>query len=125
MRALQSRLAAHKVPFGHWSFLRVLWEKDGITQRELSDAVGVMEPSTFAAIRAMEELGYVQRRQVRGNRKNVYVHLTAKGRALQAKLEPLAEEVNDLAVRGAPAADVAATRRTLLLVLQNLNKLEQ
>ncbi|MCD6040450.1 MAG: MarR family transcriptional regulator [Burkholderiales bacterium] len=125
MRALQSRLAAHKVPFGHWSFLRVLWEKDGITQRALSDAVGVMEPSTFAAIRAMEELGYVQRRQVRGNRKNVYVHLTAKGRALQAKLEPLAEEVNDLAVRGAPAADVAATRRTLLLVLQNLNKLEQ
>ncbi len=124
MRALQSRLAAHKVPFGHWSFLRVLWAKDGITQRELSDAVGVMESSTFAAIRAMEELGYVQRRQVRGNRKNVYVHLTAKGRALQAKLEPLAEQVNDLAVRGAPAADVAATRRTLLRVLQNLNTLE-
>jgi len=124
VRALQSRLAAHKVPFGHWSFLRVLWAKDGITQRELSDAVGVMESSTFAAIRAMEELGYVQRRQVRGNRKNVYVHLTAKGRALQAKLEPLAEQVNDLAVRGAPAADVAATRRTLLRVLQNLNTLE-
>jgi MarR family transcriptional regulator, organic hydroperoxide resistance regulator len=122
VRALQTRLGEHGVPFGHWSFLRALWEQDGLTQRELSEAVGVMEPSTFAAIRAMEELGYVRRKQVRGNRKNVYVHLTAKGRALKTKLEPLAQEVNALAVRGAPAADVAATRRTLLLIVENLDR---
>ena len=120
VRALQTRLAAHGVPFGHWTFLRVLWEKDGITQRALSEAAGVAEPSTASAIRAMEELGYVARRQMRGNRKNVYVHLTAKGRALRAKLEPLAEEVNAIAVRGARAADIAATRRILLTIVENL-----
>lgn len=120
MRALQTRLAAHGVPFGHWTFLRVLWEEDGITQRALSEAAGVAEPSTAIAIRAMEELGYVTRRQVRGNRKNVYVHLTAKGRGLKTKLEPLAEEVNAIAVRGASAADVAAARRMLLLIVENL-----
>ena len=122
VRALQSRLAAHRVPFGHWTFLRVLWEEDGVTQRVLSEAAGVAEPSTAAAIRAMEKLGYVTRKQTAENRKNVYVHLTAKGRALQAKLEPLAEQVNAMAVRGAPAADVAATRRTLLLAIENLRK---
>jgi DNA-binding MarR family transcriptional regulator len=122
VRALQSRLALHGVPFGHWTFLRVLWEQDGITQRELSEAAGVMEPSTAAAIRAMENLGYVTRRQTPENRKNVYVYLTAKGRALRPKLEPLAEEVNDIAVRGASASDVAATRRTLLLVIDNLGR---
>jgi DNA-binding MarR family transcriptional regulator len=120
VRALQQRLATHGVPFGHWTFLRVLWEQEGITQRELSEAAGVMEPSTAAAIRAMEELGYVTRRQTAENRKNVYVHLTAKGRALKAKLEPLAEEVNAIAVRGAPASDIAATRRTLLVIIDNL-----
>jgi MarR family transcriptional regulator, organic hydroperoxide resistance regulator len=125
VRALQSRLAAHGVPFGHWTFLRVLWERDGITQRELSEAAGVMEPSTATAIRMMEKLGYVTRRQTADNRKNVYVHLTAKGRGLKAKLEPLAEEVNVVAVRGAPAADVAVTRRTLLLVVENLNRLKR
>jgi MarR family transcriptional regulator, organic hydroperoxide resistance regulator len=125
VRALQSRLAAHGVSFGHWTFLRVLWEGDGITQRELSEAAGVAEPSTAAAIRAMEGLGYVTRRQTPANRKNVYVRLTAKGRALKGKLEPLAEDVNALAVRGAPASDVAAARRTLLRVVQNLNKLER
>ena len=30
-RALQLRLAAHEVPFGHWTFLRILWEHDGLT----------------------------------------------------------------------------------------------
>ena len=120
VRALQTRLAAHGVPFGHWTFLRVLWDEDGITQRALSEAAGVAEPSTATAIRAMEELGYVTRRQMRGNRKNVYVHLTAKGRALKSKLEPLAEQVNAIAVRGANAGDLAATRRLLLLLVANL-----
>lgn len=120
MRALQSRLAAHGVTFGHWTFLRILWDREGLTQRELSAEAGVMEPSTFAAIKAMEELGYVTRTQTPENRKNVYVHLTPKGRALRRKLEPLAEEVNSIAVRGASAEDRAATRRTLQLIIQNL-----
>ena len=72
-------LAAHGVPFGHWTFLRILWQRDGLTQRELSAEAGVTEPSTFAAIRAMEKQGYVVRRQVAANRKNVYVHLTREG----------------------------------------------
>lgn len=122
MRALQSRLAAHGVSFGHWTFLRILWERDGITQRELSDEAGVMQPTTVAAIRAMEELGYVTRTQTSENRKNVYVHLTAKGRALRAKLVPLAEEVNEIGLRGVSAQDRAATSRTLVAIIENLSR---
>jgi DNA-binding MarR family transcriptional regulator len=122
MRALQARLAEHGVSFGHWTFLRILWERDGLTQRELSDEAGVMEPTTFTAMKAMEKLGYVTRRQVPENRKNVYVHLTPKGRALKKRLEPLAEEVNSLAVRGARKEDVDAARRVLLAVIENLSR---
>ena len=119
-RDLTARLAEHGVSFGHWQFLRILWESDGQTQRELSAQAGVMEPTTAVALKAMEELGYVERRQLPENRKNVYVHLTPRGRALRAKLEPLAVAVNKAAVRSVPAGDVAACRRTLLAVLQNL-----
>ncbi len=104
LRALQMRLAGHGVSIGHWTFLRILWEADGITQRELSAQAGVMEPTTFSALKAMEKLGFVTRRQLPDSRKIV----------------PLAEEVNELAVQAVPAADVAATRRTLLAVLENL-----
>ena len=120
LRALQMRLARHGVAFGHWAFLRILWERDGLTQRALSEEAGLMEPTTSSALAAMEKLGYVRRERRPDNRKNVHVFLTPKGKALRRKLVPLAEEVNDVAVRGASAADVAATRRTLLVMVENL-----
>lgn len=119
-RALQIRLAQHDVPFGHWTFLRILWESDGLTQRELSERAGVMEPTTFAAMKTMESLGYIERRQLPGNKKNMYVHLTPAGRALKKKLIPLAEETNHVSTQGISAADVQTTRRVLLAILQNL-----
>ena len=56
-RALQQRLASHGVSFGHWTFLRILWIRDGLTQKELSALAGVMEPTTFSAVKSMEEMG--------------------------------------------------------------------
>lgn len=120
LRALQKRLTAHDVSLGHWTFLRILWEKDGLTQRELSEEAGVMEPTTFSALNAMEKLGYIVRRQMPDNRKKVYVFLTPKGRELKDKLVPLAEDVNTIAVRGVPAEHIAATRQTLLAIIENL-----
>jgi DNA-binding MarR family transcriptional regulator len=120
VRALQLRLAAYRVPFGQWAFLRVLWERDGLTQRELSIEVGVMEPTTFVAVRAMERAGYVTRRHEPGDRRAVHVYLTPAGRRLKRKLVPLAEDVNAIAVRGARKRDIAATRRLLLAIIENL-----
>jgi DNA-binding MarR family transcriptional regulator len=122
VRALQWRLAAHGVSFGHWTFLRILWARDGLTQRELSDQAGVTAPTTVAAIRAMEKLGYVTRSQTSANRKNIYVHLTPKGRALRAKLVPLAEEVNEIGLRGVSGEERAATQRTLLAIIDNMSR---
>lgn len=119
-RSLNLRLSDYDVPFGHWTFLRVLWEHDGLTQKQLGDEVGVMEPTTFAAVRAMELRGWVERRQLADNRKNVYVFLTDAGRALKAKLVPLAEEVNCLGLAGLPAEDVATARRVLLAIITQL-----
>ncbi len=120
VRALHAGLAEHSVSFGHWTYLRILWERDGLTQRELSDEAGVMEPSTVTAIRSMEQLGYVTRAQLPENRKNIYVHLTAKGRALKAKLVPLAEEVNHIALAGIPVREVNITREVLMAMIENL-----
>lgn len=119
-RALQTRLAKHNVSFGHWVFLRILWVRDGITQRELSEEAGLMEPTTFSALTSMEKLGYLERRKLPHSRKNVYVFLTPAGRLLKKKLVPLAEDVNDVAVQGIDPADVATTRRTLLVMIENI-----
>ena len=119
-RSLQMRLARFDVPFGHWTFLRALWERDGLTQKQLSDEVGVMEPTTLMAVRAMETRGWVERRQRADNRKNVHVYLTDAGRALRDSLVPLAEEVNATGAKGLTADEIAVARRVLLTMITNL-----
>ena len=120
VRALRLRLSRHGVSFGHWAFLRVLWESDGLTQRALSREAGVMEPTTHVALNAMEKLGYIERRKMTDNRRNVHVFLTPRGRALKRALVPLAEEVNRIAVERVTPEAFAATRTTLLTILENL-----
>jgi len=120
VRALSVRLAVHGVSFGHWAFLRVLWEHNGLTQKALSAEAGVMEPTTFAAVTAMERAGYVERRHRPGNRKSVHVYLTRRGRALKRKLVPLAEEVNAIGVTGLAPEHIAVTRAVLLAIIGNL-----
>lgn len=124
-RALQFRLAPYGVPFGQWSFLRILWEADGLTQKELSERAGVMEPTTFAAMKTMEALGYVTRKQLPTNKKNVYVYLTAQGRALKKLLVPLAEETNRISTMDVKTAELAIARRVLLAMIGSLARDEQ
>ena len=120
VRTLQAALNKHSVAFGHWAFLRILWTHDGINQRKLSDLAGVMEPTTFAALQSMERLGYITRQRRPENRKNIYVHLTASGKALEAQLLPMAMNIDVRASRGISAADKATTLRTLRAIIDNL-----
>jgi DNA-binding MarR family transcriptional regulator len=120
IRALQFRLSDHNVSFGHWAFLRILWEQDGLTQRELSERAGVMEPTTFAAMKAMESLGYIERRYLPGNKKNLHVYLTRTGKALKKHLVPLAEEVNAIGTHSLKASEVEMARKVLLTLIGNL-----
>jgi hypothetical protein len=60
-RLLERRIAAYGVTRGQWYFLRVLWITDGLSQRELSARVGMMEPTTVIALRSMEKSGLIRR----------------------------------------------------------------
>ena len=59
-RDLQNAIAVHGILIGQYHFLRVLWEKDQITQRELANAVGMKESTTFTALAGMEKQGLLR-----------------------------------------------------------------
>ena len=82
-------------------------------------------PLISELIGAMEELGYVSRRQLPENRKNIYVYLTPKGRSLEGKLVPMAEEVNHVALAGVSGRDAKTARAVLMAMIENLAKQEQ
>lgn len=119
-RSLHMRLAEHSVSLGHWTFLRILWVNDGLTQSELSERAGLMQPTTFFAVNGMEQLGYIKREKLPNSRRNVHIFLTPAGRALRKKLVPYADEIDALAVAGISSRNIAVTARTLLAVIQNL-----
>lgn len=119
-RALSRRLASHGVTFGQWVFLRILWKKEGLTQRELSEIANLTEPTVHTALTRLEKQGVVERRTKPENRRKQYVHLTDAGRALRDKLEPLAMNANDTGMSGLSDDDQRTLRRILLVMLDNL-----
>jgi MarR family transcriptional regulator, organic hydroperoxide resistance regulator len=119
-RLLQSRIEPHGVTLGMWYYLRALWSEDGLTQSELSRRIGTMEPTTLGAIQAMERSGLVKRMRSKDDRRKVHIHLTRKGRELEAMLMPLAVEVVETSVAGLSQQDVSLLLRFLRSIRDNI-----
>src|SRR5258706_1401903 len=56
VRALQRRLAEHRLAFAPWTVLRVLWELRRLTEPEPSGGAGAAQPTPGRARRAMPRL---------------------------------------------------------------------
>ena len=121
-RCLAARIATYGVSIGQWYFLRALWEEDGLTQRELSHRVGMMEPTTVTALNGMEKRGLVKRVRNSQDRRKMNIFLTDKGKSLRDTLMPFEEEVNRLAVEGMEPAAAEALEAGLRRVIGNLSE---
>ena len=119
-RLLQARLAPHGVQLGMWYLLRVMWNEDGLTQRELSHRVEIMEPTTLHTIAQMERSGLITRVRNEADRRKVNVFLTKKGRHLEKVLLPVAVEVVNEVVHGFSEQDVGQFLGFLRTIQQNL-----
>lgn len=120
-RELQVRIERHGATLGMWYYLRALWDEDGLTQRELSDRTGTMEPTTLAAIMAMQRKGLVQRSRNPDDPRKINVYLTERGQALEAVLLPAAREVVETAVRGLRKGEVEILLKLLHAIQRNLD----
>ncbi len=89
---------------GQWYFLRVLWITDGLSQRELSARVGMMEPTTVIALRSMERAGLIRRVRGDDDRRKMRVYLSAKAKRLRNELLTVARGITDDRRRGNRAA---------------------
>lgn len=120
-RYLQEQIEPHGITLGMWYFLRVLWQEDGLTQSELSQRVGTMEPTTLVAIKSMVASGFVERRRNAKDGRKLNIFLTKKGKALRDVCVPMAMEVNALAARGLSEEDRSRLMQTLQTLQDNLS----
>jgi MarR family transcriptional regulator, organic hydroperoxide resistance regulator len=124
-RLLERRIAAYGVSRGQWYFLRVLWITDGLSQRELSGRVGMMEPTTVIALRSMERTGLIERVRSDDDRRKVRVFLTAKAKRLRNELLIVAKGITDEAEAGVVARDLGVFRRVITRMTANLDRIER
>ncbi|MCP3445744.1 MarR family winged helix-turn-helix transcriptional regulator [Bradyrhizobium sp. CCGUVB14] len=119
-RSLHIRIGQHGVRGAHWQFLHSLWQGDGITQRELSSRLGLMEPSVLEMLRSMEHEGLVRRERDEVDKRKIRVYLTDTAKRLKIKLMRVAETNGELMTRQIPPADEAKLRQLLQTIRQTL-----
>ncbi len=95
-KELGRRIEPHGLGVSGWLLLRCIAQDEGLSQRELSKKLGVMEPSSLELLLKLEEQGLVSRSRSDTDRRKVEIRLSPKGRALFEELWVHAEEVNDI-----------------------------
>ncbi len=119
-RLLERGTLTHDVSAGQWRFLRQLWREDGITQRELSDRVGMREPTTVVALKGLEKAGFITRKKTDDDRRKTFIYLTPHAKKLELVLAPMNAEVHEVATRGMTDEEVETLQALMRRVIDNL-----
>jgi MarR family transcriptional regulator, organic hydroperoxide resistance regulator len=121
--SFKAQLAKHGVPWSAWYYLRVLWESDAITQRELTERVGVMQPNTVSALQTMRRAGWVTIARGAKDRRQIIVTLTPKGRRLMQRLLPeIRTAVRPVLLDNFSASEEKELRRLLNKICDNVRQ---
>lgn len=119
-KSLEKLTRVHGVSSGQWRFLRVLWDEDGISQRELAERTGTTEATTVRSVNGLLKSGLIIRKRVKDDRRKMRITLSAKGKRLRNTLLPMVIDVNERALDGISKKDVEVARRVLLRTYMNL-----
>ena len=97
-RGLHDRIRPLGLAPAQFAVLLELWAGDGLTQKELVERLDVEQATMANTLARMVRDGLVERRPLPGDRRAQTVHLTARGRALEAPATQAATATNDAAL---------------------------
>lgn len=84
---LDARLSSEGLSQATWITLSYLNRgKDGMTQRELADFIGIQGPTLVRHLDTLEDMGLAERRQKEGDRRVRTVHLTDTAHQLMGRI---------------------------------------
>lgn len=112
-RDLDARIKPHGIALGAFPALLQLWEKDGLTQKELVAKLGIEQPTLAATLARMERDGFVTRRRDQGDARVQRIRLTDKAKALRDVAHAEASAINEKALSGLSDQE----RQTLMTLL--------
>ena len=97
---LRKRIAPLGIVPGQFPTLLALWEKDGLTQKELLDQVAIEQATLANTLTRMERDGLIVRKEHPADARARKIHLTAKARKIRDQAYTAAMETNAEALAG-------------------------
>lgn len=111
-------------PYGvtpeQWGLLNRLWEKDGVSQKDLSQVSFKDQPTTARILDHLEKKGLVRRMASPADRRTTLLFLTDRGKEMRGLLVPLAERTLEMALRGFSDEEMGNLKGMLNRIYSNL-----
>lgn len=105
-----------------WGVLNRLWEKDGISQKEIS-VITIKDQTTLTRILdKLETKGLIKRQTSPDDRRSFLIFLTDAGRSIEDILVPIAYEALDDALQGLSEEEIKQLKVLLNKIFVNVDK---
>ena len=109
---------------GQELLLMHLLDRDGQTQSELLDAVGLDHSTVSKSLRRMQDAGLLRREPAEHDRRVLIVHLTDKGRAMREPLADMWRALEEISARNLSAHQAKTFVRTAYTIADAINSHE-
>lgn len=84
---LNSKLQDVSIRGGQYDFLYVISQKEGITQKELSEELYVDKSTTAKAVKSLISQGYVVKESLSQDKRFVQLYLTEQGKKIKPQIQ--------------------------------------
>lgn len=105
---------------GQPKILEFLFNHDGCEQKEIAKACEIEASTVTNLLAKMEEANLIQRKQLNGNRRSLYVFLTEEGKRVTQEVMVIFEEVKKEAFKGFSTDEQLEMFRLLTKMVDNL-----
>ena len=115
-----SALAQHNLNIDAWRVMAVLANEGAQRQIDLAGMTSIEVSTLSRLVTRMVRMGLVTRRRSESSSREVVVELAGKGKSLVKRIIPLAHRLEASAGAGIPASDMAAVKRVLRRMFENI-----
>ena len=123
VKALDSHLRQKVgVTVGQWKVLVMLADKNGLTQKEIADRLGLEGATLIPIIDKMEKDKLLVRKVDPADRRNNRIYHTDNADGLWDKMIQCASDINEISLEGIPEENIKIIRAVLENIWQNLRQ---
>lgn len=109
---------------GQLPMLRLLYTRDGISQREIASTLNIKPPTVTMSIKRLEKSGFVYREQDREDQRVSRIYITDTGRELLSQLLDSLLENDRLLLKGFSESELCLIKRFLKQMIENVDAIK-